>query len=180
MMRDEMQDQMLTKEGRDLLRICNDLVAGSRFESLVYPELKDNEVEAAKKRMNEAMDAAELYTGSIGQMIHKENKYWETHEPKPKQTQEDWDALNRHLAIKKKKLERVRDGVFNNPSVEAIAQALGGKVRNDRAMVKCPAHEDKAPSLSVAERNGKLLLHCFAGCKFESIIASMKSLGIII
>ena len=35
----------------------------------------------------------------------------------------------------------------------------------------CPAHEDKNPSLSINYApDGKLLLHCFAGCSFEEII----------
>lgn len=34
----------------------------------------------------------------------------------------------------------------------------------------CPAHEDKSPSMSVTEKNGKILLHCFAGCEPESIL----------
>ena len=35
----------------------------------------------------------------------------------------------------------------------------------------CPAHEDKNPSLSTnCAPDGKLLLHCFAGCSFEEII----------
>jgi phage/plasmid primase-like uncharacterized protein len=36
---------------------------------------------------------------------------------------------------------------------------------------RCPAHDDKSPSLSVKETSdGKLLLHCFAGCSFDEII----------
>tara|TARA_B110000008_G_scaffold36796_1_gene33321 strand:+ start:762 stop:1601 length:840 start_codon:yes stop_codon:yes gene_type:complete len=36
---------------------------------------------------------------------------------------------------------------------------------------RCPAHEDKNPSLSINYgADGKLLLHCFAGCSFEEII----------
>ena len=38
---------------------------------------------------------------------------------------------------------------------------------------ECPAHEDRTPSLSISEgEDGKILLHCFAGCGFEEIISA--------
>lgn len=38
----------------------------------------------------------------------------------------------------------------------------------------CPAHEDHTPSLSVSEGNdGRVLLHCFAGCASEAVVAAM-------
>ena len=40
-------------------------------------------------------------------------------------------------------------------------------------MARCPAHEDKTSSLSIAERNGKLLLHCFGGCTTEAVCEAM-------
>ena len=36
----------------------------------------------------------------------------------------------------------------------------------------CPAHEDHSPSLSIHERDGKILLHCHAGCTVEAICAA--------
>jgi 5S rRNA maturation endonuclease (ribonuclease M5) len=37
-------------------------------------------------------------------------------------------------------------------------------------MVRCPAHDDRTGSLSVGEgRDGRILLHCHAGCKVEAI-----------
>lgn len=37
----------------------------------------------------------------------------------------------------------------------------------------CPAHEDRSPSLSIRELDdGRLLLHCFAGCPVESVVAA--------
>lgn len=40
-------------------------------------------------------------------------------------------------------------------------------------MVRCPAHDDKNPSLSVdTSPDGKLLLHCFAGCNYDAIMAA--------
>ena len=42
----------------------------------------------------------------------------------------------------------------------------------DGYRARCPCHEDKSPSLSV-KMNGRLLLHCFAGCGFDAIIATL-------
>jgi putative DNA primase/helicase len=39
----------------------------------------------------------------------------------------------------------------------------------------CPAHADKHRSLSVAVEGGKLLMHCFRGCRFEDILRSLSS-----
>src|ERR1700722_20131402 len=38
----------------------------------------------------------------------------------------------------------------------------------------CPAHADRNPSLSIRENNGKILLHCFAGCTIEAICAALN------
>ncbi|MCM2329825.1 hypothetical protein SAMN05216229_101262 [Geopseudomonas sagittaria] len=38
----------------------------------------------------------------------------------------------------------------------------------------CPAHDDRDPSLSIREaEDGKVLLHCWAGCDTESIAAAI-------
>ena len=40
---------------------------------------------------------------------------------------------------------------------------------------KCPAHVDKNPSLSVREvEDGRILIHCFAGCGVHNILASVN------
>lgn len=39
---------------------------------------------------------------------------------------------------------------------------------------RCPAHDDKGPSLSVRETpEGAVLLHCFAGCEAGEIVGAM-------
>lgn len=39
---------------------------------------------------------------------------------------------------------------------------------------RCPAHEDRSPSLTLSEgRDGRVLLHCHAGCTFDGIIAAL-------
>ncbi|MNR26657.1 hypothetical protein D3C85_1438870 [compost metagenome] len=39
---------------------------------------------------------------------------------------------------------------------------------------RCPAHDDKDPSLSIREADdGKVLLHCWAGCEARDITAAI-------
>ena len=41
-------------------------------------------------------------------------------------------------------------------------------------IANCPAHEDRSPSLSITEGDdGRLLLHCHAGCKVHDILAAV-------
>ena len=42
----------------------------------------------------------------------------------------------------------------------------------DGYKARCPCHEDRTPSLSV-KMNGRLLLHCFAGCSYDRIVAAL-------
>ena len=42
-------------------------------------------------------------------------------------------------------------------------------------MARCPAHNDKRPSLSLKELDDRTLIHCFAGCTAEEI---MKAIGL--
>lgn len=39
---------------------------------------------------------------------------------------------------------------------------------------RCPAHDDRGPSLAIREReDGALLLHCFAGCTTAEVVGAM-------
>jgi hypothetical protein len=42
-----------------------------------------------------------------------------------------------------------------------------------RAMVECPAHADRTPSLSIRGADSKALLHCFAGCETDRIVEAL-------
>lgn len=43
-----------------------------------------------------------------------------------------------------------------------------------RWIARCPSHEDRVPSLSVRElEDGRVLLHCFAGCSVSDIVATV-------
>lgn len=62
--------------------------------------------------------------------------------------------------------------------LNAFLDALGpGKwqERNGEYQCNCPAHDDKSPSLSVSisRESGKLLIHCHAGCKVDSILQAV-------
>ena len=37
----------------------------------------------------------------------------------------------------------------------------------------CPAHDDHNPSLSVTANDDRILVHCFAGCGAEEVLASV-------
>lgn len=43
----------------------------------------------------------------------------------------------------------------------------------DTWVALCPAHEDRNPSVSVAIRNGRLLVYCFAGCSTNAIARAL-------
>jgi hypothetical protein len=61
-----------------------------------------------------------------------------------------------------------------NVPLERVLGALRGTRRTGSCWIAlCPAHEDKHPSLSIREKNGKVLLHCFAGCTPEAVCAAL-------
>ncbi|MBA3895522.1 MAG: AAA family ATPase, partial [Gemmatimonadales bacterium] len=60
-------------------------------------------------------------------------------------------------------------------AVERLGEVIADLRRSGRRGrdVHCPAHEDANPSLSVAiGQNGKILLHCHAGCSSEAVVAA--------
>ena len=60
-----------------------------------------------------------------------------------------------------------------------IVRVLGGHKLSKGWMAHCPAHEDRTPSLSIDEtRDGKILVHCHAGCTQNSVIDALKDSGL--
>ena len=45
--------------------------------------------------------------------------------------------------------------------------------RGHRFSAKCPAHDDRSPSLSIAEGEKGVLVHCFGGCSVDEICRSL-------
>ena len=58
---------------------------------------------------------------------------------------------------------------------EDVLDRLNVASRNgEKAMSFCPAHDDRSnPSLGLKAENGRLLMHCFAGCRLEDIISEI-------
>ncbi len=60
-------------------------------------------------------------------------------------------------------------------SAEAIALALKGKkTGTGQFMACCPAHDDRAPSLSITQNRERVLFHCHAGCSQAEVIDALR------
>ena len=63
-------------------------------------------------------------------------------------------------------------------NAERIARALGGRKAGAGWMARCPAHDDRKPSLSLRHgEDGKVLVRCHAGCEQAQVIAVLRSRG---
>lgn len=59
-------------------------------------------------------------------------------------------------------------------TVDQILNLVGPVRKGGRGwMAKCPAHQDRRPSLSISEGEDKVLLHCFAGCEIQAICGAI-------
>ena len=56
---------------------------------------------------------------------------------------------------------------------DVLQRLKGAKGGGNQYTALCPAHADKTPSLAISEKEGKILLHCHAGCTKENIVAAM-------
>lgn len=62
----------------------------------------------------------------------------------------------------------------------AITRALQGTWHGGYGTARCPAHEDRSPSLSLRDgADGRLLLRCFAGCPFEAVRDALVNQGLL-
>jgi hypothetical protein len=59
-------------------------------------------------------------------------------------------------------------------TVDEVLGRLAKVKRNGAGWVaRCPVHEDSNPSLSISEKDGRILLHCHAGCTVDAIVAAI-------
>ena len=59
-------------------------------------------------------------------------------------------------------------------SPEEVAERLNGRPSGDGWSARCPAHEDRSPSLSIAAGDkGGTVVHCHAGCEPSAVVAAV-------
>ena len=69
---------------------------------------------------------------------------------------------------------------FSPTDAETLTRELGGRWYGTYGVARCPAHDDKNPSLSLSNGNdGLLLAKCHAGCTFQAIIEALRHLGFV-
>jgi hypothetical protein len=64
------------------------------------------------------------------------------------------------------------------PHLQTLVRALKARRTGANWMARCPAHDDRNPSLSISEEGGKVLLHCFAGCAQRSVIDALMAVDL--
>ena len=63
--------------------------------------------------------------------------------------------------------------VTSNPLDQFLGRLERVKASGRGYIARCPAHEDKTASLSItAGDDGRVLMHCFAGCRAADVVAA--------
>ena len=63
---------------------------------------------------------------------------------------------------------------MSDPVSKLLDRLDGIRGRDGKWIAKCPAHDDRGPSLSVGVGDrGQVLVHCFTGCDVEAIVKAV-------
>ena len=57
---------------------------------------------------------------------------------------------------------------------ESLGRALKGRRNGSGWLVRCPVHDDRSPSLSLSDHDGRLLAHCHAGCDQNAVFRALR------
>lgn len=75
------------------------------------------------------------------------------------------------------------NGPIRTCSLEAqgreIVERLGGEWQRSGGLCRCPAHDDRTPSLSVRPGESRLLFHCVAGCETGKVLQALGALQLL-
>jgi putative DNA primase/helicase len=65
-------------------------------------------------------------------------------------------------------------------SAERIAKALGGAKKTGKQwLCRCPVHDDQHASMTIADKDGKVVWHCKAGCDGRDIGRALHRKGLL-
>jgi len=88
------------------------------------------------------------------------------------------EVLHGYTSVWQTKASRFTGGCVMDAAT--IAHALGGRKSGDgyRAACPCCGGSDGSTRFSIKDANGRVLVHCFAGCEFEAIAKELRSRGL--
>ena len=59
-------------------------------------------------------------------------------------------------------------------NLDAVRERLEGVTGSGPSFTaRCPAHDDRDPSLSVADKGDRIVIHCHAGCETRDVLEAM-------
>jgi putative DNA primase/helicase len=61
---------------------------------------------------------------------------------------------------------------------ELLTKLEAVQERSGNYIARCPAHDDRNPSLSLAVKRERVLVHCHAGCSQKDVLRALKRLGV--
>lgn len=62
--------------------------------------------------------------------------------------------------------------------IRRLIEGLGAKRIASGWTARCPAHDDRNPSLSISLREDRVLVHCFSGCDQSAVIDELQRLDL--
>jgi putative DNA primase/helicase len=63
-------------------------------------------------------------------------------------------------------------------TAKELAEHLGGKREGASWKALCPTHEDRRASLSIDDKDGKVVVYCHAGCKQDVVLDHLRDRGL--
>jgi putative DNA primase/helicase len=63
-------------------------------------------------------------------------------------------------------------------NTDSLIRAVAARRSGSSWVAKCPSHDDRTPSLSIRDADGKALFYCHAGCSQENVIEALRARGL--
>jgi hypothetical protein len=102
-------------------------------------------------------------------------------EGKNAEMQNDVNNLQPNLGNANRKIPHANGYLTADQIAAGLEKQLGGKCQRLSAhsfQTRCPAHDDKNPSLTISQGSGIPLVHCHAGCDQRAVVEELKTRGL--